>query len=70
MGETGPFLSTHPNLAPVQCALRKRRRLKETPEWMGGYLEKRLFAPEHAQLQACQDVANARRVPEPEELEV
>lgn len=52
MGETGPFLSTHLNLALIQGALKKRRMLKETQEGIEGYLDERLFAPEHAQPQA------------------
>lgn len=63
MGETGPFLSTHPHLAAAQDALRRHG-------WMGGCLGERFFAPEHAQPQACLDEADSKRVPEPEEVEV
>lgn len=50
MGETDPFLSTHPHLAPAQDALTKRRML-EMHEWMDNCRNERLFAPEHAQPQ-------------------
>lgn len=52
-----------PHLAPAQDTLRRH-------EWVGGCLGERVFAPEHAQPQACLNEADSKRIPEPEELEV